>query len=113
VRVALLCCSISFVEYCLFDRALLQKRSMILISACYTCCDGVQFDQRLRACRHVLVTGHWSRSCPAAMHSKRCDEIDSCNLLLPFVGMGWLRLVGTLKLQVSSAEYSLFDRALL
>ena len=27
--------------------------------------------------------------------------------------MGWLRLVGSLKLQVSSAEYSLFYRALL
>jgi len=27
--------------------------------------------------------------------------------------MGWLRLVGSLKLQVSSAEYSLFNRALL
>jgi len=28
-------------------------------------------------------------------------------------GMGWLRLVGSIKLQVSSAEYSLFYRALL
>jgi len=27
--------------------------------------------------------------------------------------MGWLQLLGSLKLQVSSAEYSLFDRALL
>ena len=30
-----------------------------------------------------------------------------------FAGIGWLRLVGSLKLQVSFAEYSLFYRALL
>ena len=29
------------------------------------------------------------------------------------INMGWLRLVGTLKAQVSFAEYSLFYRALL
>jgi len=28
-------------------------------------------------------------------------------------GMGWLRLVGSLKVQVSFAEYSFFNRALL
>ena len=33
--------------------------------------------------------------------------------ILPSPGMGWLRLVGSLKLQVSFAEYSLFYRALL
>ena len=32
---------------------------------------------------------------------------------LPFVAMGWLRMVGSLKLHVSFAEYRLFDRALL
>ena len=30
-----------------------------------------------------------------------------------YVNMGWLRLVGSIKLQVSSAEYRLFCRALL
>ena len=32
---------------------------------------------------------------------------------LSFLHMGWIRLVGSLKLQVSFAEFSLFDRALL
>ena len=33
--------------------------------------------------------------------------------MIVYGGMGWLRLVGSLKLQVSFAEYSLFYRALL
>ena len=32
---------------------------------------------------------------------------------LSFLHMGWIQLVGSLKLQVSFAEFSLFDRALL
>jgi len=36
-----------------------------------------------------------------------------CKWLTHFHSMGWLRLVGSLKLQVSFAEYSLFYRALL
>ena len=36
--------------------------------------------------------------------------IHMCTILVP---MGWLRLVGSLKLQVSFAEYRLFHRALL
>ena len=32
---------------------------------------------------------------------------------LEIAGMGWLRLVGSIKLQVSFAEYSLFYKALL
>ena len=35
-----------------------------------------------------------------------------CTLVV-FFGMGWLRLVGSIKLQVSFVEYSLFYRALL
>jgi len=41
-----------------------------------------------------------------------CSERTSMTALQEF-GMGWLRLVGSLKLQVSFAEYSLFYRALL
>jgi len=36
-----------------------------------------------------------------------------CIRLHTWIDMGWLRLVGSLKLQVSFAEYSLFYRALL
>ena len=39
-----------------------------------------------------------------------CKRMQHTTLLL---GMGWLRLVGSLKLQVSFAEYCLFYRALL
>jgi len=47
-----------------------------------------------------------------------CKRERLCNLLClgiwySFYDMGWLRLVGSLKLQVSSAEYRLFYRALL
>ena len=44
----------------------------------------------------------------------QCDVV--CSGVLQRVAatnMGWLRLVGALKLQVSFAEYSLFYRALL
>jgi len=39
--------------------------------------------------------------------------VTSCDQYLTLSTMGWLRLVGSMKLQVSFAEYSLFYRALL
>ena len=66
---------VSFAEYCLFDRALLQKRPIV--------CFIVTTHVYSAASRMVLTT------------------------------MGWLRLVGSLELQVSFAEYCLFDRAIL
>jgi len=41
---------------------------------------------------------------------RECDTAESMN---PVITMGWLRLVGSLKLYVSFAEYCLFYRALL
>jgi len=69
--------SISFAEYRLFYRALLQKRPI--------------FSGNLR------VYPLW------------CNTVDMLYLELY---MGWLRLVGSLKLQVSFAKYRLFYKAL-
>ena len=38
---------------------------------------------------------------------------DTASTLHPIAGMGWLRLVGSLKLLVSFAKYSVFHKALL
>jgi len=42
-----------------------------------------------------------------------CARVCVCVRLCAFVGMGWLRLVGSIKLQVSFAQYRLFNSALL
>jgi len=72
---------VSFAEYRLFYRALLQKRPIFKIALCVQC---------------VMIRAHW-----AVFPYQRYGH------------MGWLRLVGSLKLQVSFAEYRLFYRALL
>ena len=40
-------------------------------------------------------------------------NLHTFNTNLSIHAMGWLRLIGSLKLKVSFTEYSLFDRALL
>ena len=47
---------------------------------------------------------------PRPSHSSPCVGMQTRT---PIASMGWLRLVGSIKLQVSFAEYSLFYRALL
>jgi len=69
---------VSFAEYRLFYRALLQKRPVILRSLL------------------MVATPYLESEQPQS-----------------FLSVGWLRLVGSLKLQVSFAEYRLFYRALL
>ena len=69
---------VSFAEYRLFYRALLQKRPIFKIAQC------------------VMIRAHW-----AVFPYQRYGY------------MGWLRLLGSFKLQVSFTEYRLFYRALL
>ena len=69
--------SVSFAEYRLFCRALLQKRPVIL-----------------RSLREAATRSKYEKQLPEAT-------------------MGWLRLVGSLKLYVSLENMSLFCRALL
>ena len=70
---------VSFAEYSLFYRALLQKSPMILGSLL------------------IVATPY--------QHSRDRDNIQ-CTIN----DMGWLRLVSSLKMYVSFAEYSLFNR---
>ena len=44
---------------------------------------------------------------------RACVHVHMYAYVMWYVNMGWLRLVGSLKLWVSFAEYSLFYRALL
>jgi len=68
---------------------------------------------------HCSTLQHSTTLCNTLRHTAtQCNTIQHnvkhCNTLqLDCDSMGWLRLVGSLKLQVSSAEYRLFYRALL
>jgi len=56
---------------------------------------------------------HTATHCNTLQHTAK-SVVKSCSPLLKGpLDMGWLRLVGSFKLQVSFAEYSLFYRALL
>ena len=48
----------------------------------------------------------------ASIAAQKLEEV-KVNMFRPWGGMGWLRLVGSLKSYVSFAEYCLFYRALL
>ena len=62
---------------------------------------------RMNELCHILMCQHeWVMS-----HMKKSCRITYECVVLP--RMGWLRIVGSIKLQVSSAEFRLFYRALL
>ena len=97
---------------------ILQKRPTILrelfnATATVWCC-GVATISRL-----LEITGHFCRIWPLLQGSfaKETYNFNGSHPIVEIlesqVAMGWLRLVGSLKLQVSFAEYPLFYRALL
>ena len=61
----------------------------------------------------MMSMQHTATHCNTLQHTAK-SVVKSCSPLLKGpLDMGWLRLVGSFKLQVSFAEYSLFYRALL
>ena len=98
-----------FAEYRLFYRAFLQNRPVILRSLLI-----VATPYHVLAMCIIMVLLHicWTllRIYRTLLHI--CRTLLRINRALARY-MGWLRLVGTLKLWVSFAEYSLFYRALL
>ena len=107
---------VSFPEYSLFYRSLLQKRPIILRSllvvatpqlsrVCFSCnCDMERRHEDGFKCIYIFMYIYIS------VRIYRASNLESVSLA---IAMGWLRLVGSSKLQVSFAEYSLFYRALL
>ena len=102
---------VSFAEYCLFCRALLQKRPVICV--CVYTLSIPRHSQRLTmmpcrvqgasSCRSLsanepLITG----LCCGKWLVKRRHSFHLCHLVALY--MGWLRLVGSLKLMVSFAK---------
>jgi len=64
-------------------------------------------------CLFIYVSTYLFVSPPRTHRQQRCLYIHKSMKFFVESAMGWLRLVGSLKLQVSFAEYSLFYRALL
>jgi len=63
---------------------------------------------------HWHVTETWHTTVSTTWCCNMCCSVDSQHIdKAQRLGMGWLRLVGSLKLQVSCAEYHLFYRDLL
>jgi len=86
----------------------LSHVSLSLSLTCFLCLDRclqVCVCLRLRVCVYVCVR---VRGCGRGCVCSRGCGRSECTAL-----WGWLRLVGSLKLQVSLAEYRLFNRALL
>jgi len=80
-------------------RRLRSRIRLWCVAVCYISCRSVL----QHSCAALVDTGCWGvLQLTSAMKFLRMDP-----------GMGWLRLVGSIKLQVSFAEYSLFYRAFL
>ena len=91
---------VSFAEYFLFYKALLQKRLIILHGASIVTIVG-SIKLQVSFAEYYLFYRGLLQKRPAILHGGA------------IVTMGWLRFVGSIKLQVSSAEYHLFYKALL
>ena len=114
---------VSLAEYSLFCRALVQKRPMILRSLLIEATPYVgKYRQNLAraaglcdftaqgvcVCVYVCVC-----VCVYVCVWRWWRIIGSRKIVSVFLCIGWLRLVGCLKWQVSFAEYRLLNRALL
>jgi len=63
---------------------------------------------------HCNTLRHTATHCNTLQHTAtHCNTMQQRERLTLLIDMGWLRLVGSLKLYVSFAEYGLFYRALL
>ena len=83
-----------------------QVQSGCIFLLCVYVCEPEEYGSRKEYIHLTDRDREFTRPNHTETHCIRCDR--EC-----FPGMGWLRLVGSLKLKVSFAEYYLFYRALL
>ena len=91
-----------YVRTCLSRRADIQMYVARCISVCQRCTDM----QTWHVYTYIYIYG-------VTTISRLLTNLYPYVKIYRYADMGWLRLVGSLKLQVSFAEYRLYHRALL